>query len=245
MGKGCVMFVSWLFFVLSTMSFVGNAAELVGEIEQPISKAYFPVGFDVDDSAQFMVMGKFKNSCFQMGTIFTSVDRQKKRIEVQLTGYEYKGNCVETEVSFYQVVPLGVIGVEGEFHVYDRVSKNKLGVLEFKKASESESGTDEFLYAPLLDASLVERSASGKKILSLQGVFHDSCLKLKKVTVALHGEVLVVLPTIHRPSREGCRGGDFPFKEEVLIRESLPQSFMLHVRSMGGQAINKMVYLMK
>ena len=245
MGKGCVMFFRVLVLLSWVMSTTLNAAELVGEVEQPISKAYIPVGFDVDDSAQFMVMGKFKNSCFQMGTIFTSVDRQKKRIEVQLTGYEYKGKCLDTEVSFYQVVPLGVIGIEGQFQVYDRVSKNKLGVLELNQVSDTEMGTDDFLYAPLLDAYLIERPASGKKILALQGVFHDSCLKLKEVKMALHGDVLVVSPTIHRPNNAGCQNGNFPFRREVLVKESLPDTFLLHVRSMGGQAINKMVYLMK
>lgn len=219
------------------------AVELVGEIEQPITQAYIPKGFDSDDSAQFMVVGKFKNACFQMGTIFTSVDRQKKRIEVQLTGYEYSGECLDTEVSFHQVVPLGVIGIPGKFQVFDRVSKTRLGFLEFAKAGEGGAGTDRFNYAPLIDAYLVDRPKAGKRFLVLKGVFHDSCLSIKDVELQAQGDVLVVLPTIHKLAQNGCRSGDFPFEKAIFLKEALPEEFLLHVRSMGGQAINKMVYL--
>jgi len=226
--------------LLCLFSFSIFANEFVGEIDQPLERALIPIGFDNDDSAQIMVTGQFSNTCYQIGTFYTLVDRKKKVIELQLTAYEFKGCGLNVEVPFYQVIPLGLIRDPGDYQLVDLTTKKKLGTLQIQSAEPVGVGTDEFAYAPLLDAFLLERR-SGKKYLVLTGVFSDSCLAFQKVEVNYYDDVVVVLPKIHRPKERGCIKGEFPFKREELLRTDLPKKFLLHVRAWGGQAINKTI----
>lgn len=229
-----------LFAFLCLFSFASFANEYVGELDQPLETALIPVGFDSDDSVQIMVTGRFANTCFQIGTFYTLVDRKKKVVELQLTAYEFKGCGLDVEVPFYQVIPLGLLREPGDYKVVDLTTKKSLGTLRIKGAEAEAEGTDEFAYAPLLDAFLLERR-SGKKYLVLTGVFSDSCLAFQNVEVNYQSDVVVVLPKIHRPRSRGCIKGEFPFKREELLRADLPKKFLLHVRAWGGQAINKTI----
>ncbi len=227
----------FLFFFLTSVLY---ASDFVQEIEQPLEKALIPIGFDNNDSVQIMVTGRFKSPCYQIGTFYSTVDRKKKVVEVQLSAYEYKGCSLDVEVPFYQVIPLGLIREAGDYTVKDMTGKNALGVLKIAPAEVSPETTDDFTYAPLLDAFILERK-SGKKVLILTGVFSDSCLRFQKVEVKYYPEVVVVLPKIYRPKNAGCEKGEFPFRREEVLNADLPAKFLLHVRSWGGQAINKTV----
>lgn len=229
-----------LFFFFLFFAPILTAGEFVGEFDQPLEKALIPVGFDADDSAQIVVTGKFKSTCYQIGTFYTSVDKKKKIIDIQLSAYEYKGCGLDVEVPFFQVIPLGLLREAGDYKVIDLTTKKSLGTLTVKPAAVATEGTDEFAYAPLLDAFVLERR-SGRNVLILTGVFSDSCLRFQNVEVNYYPDVVVVLPKIHRRHKEKCEKGEFPFKREEKLRADLPRKFLLHVRAWGGQAINKTI----
>jgi hypothetical protein len=52
--------------------------------------------------------------------------------------------------------------------------------------------------------------------------------------------VLVVLPIAKQFSNVDCKAGRFPFKIEKPLPTLQPGKYLLHVRSMNGQAINKL-----
>jgi len=236
MGWGFVGFILFSIFHVSSVT----ASEFVREIEHPLEKALVPVGYDNNDSVQIVVTGKFKSTCYQIGTIYTSVDRKRKIVELQLSAYEYKGCLLDVEVPFHQVVSIGLLREEGTYQLRDMTNKKEIGVLKVDPAPASSEGTDQFSYPPLLDAFVVERR-SGRRVLMLTGVFSDSCLRFQDVEVKYYPEVVVVLPKIHRPRNSGCEKGEFAFKREVPLVNELPKKFLLHVRSWGGQSINKTI----
>lgn len=229
-----------LFLFASFLSLPLVYADFTQEVEQPLTQAFIPIGFDDNDSVQIVVAGKFKNSCFQMGTYSSLVDDAKKTIEIRVTAYEYGGRCLQVEVPFYHTVYLGLVGEVASYSVVDATSGKKLGALNIAKAPPSGTGTDADTYAPLLDAYLTP-DKNGKDSLVLNGIFPDNCVQMERVDLLPYETVLVVLPKILRKDTGHCKTGEFPFRKTVPVTTVLPQRFLLHVRSMGGQAINKII----
>lgn len=227
-------------YLACLVSVLISALALGSEVDQSLSKAYIPAGFDSNDSVQIVVAGKFPHTCHQMGAIFTSLDRGRKVLEVQVSAYEHEGRCLPVEVPFFQVVHVGLVGMAGSFRVVDRTTKKSLGVLSLKEAGEG-GGPDDETYAPLLDAYFLPQPG-GKKLAVLSGIFSDTCLRLKDVEVRYHPDVVVVMPKLDRRGTS-CAPASRPFHKKVELEPELKGTFLLHVRALGGQAFNKMVVL--
>ena len=219
------------------------AGEFIQEIVQPIERTFIPRGYDTNDSVQIVVEGNFPSACYQLGRADSQVDKVSKTIDVQLTAYEYDGNCPKIPTRFHHTFLLGRMPAPGDYEVLEMSTKKNLGELTITTAPLLSPGTDDALYAPLLDAFLLENG--NKTELVLRGVYSNSCLTLTETKVRVNRDVVVVLPFAEfRPGRT-CSDGEFPFEKTIPISETLPKdtSYLLHVRSMGGQSINKMIHL--
>lgn len=204
-------------------------------VNAPLEKAYVPVGFDDNDNVQIMAAGKFANTCLKVGPARTVVDHEHAVITVWHTAYEYSGNCVPMEVSFTSNLNVGLVP-EGDYEIIDGTSRNSLGQIHIDPSKSVEA--DEFLYAPLFDAFVLTTESS----LLLVGNFSDACTTMKEVRVNYHPGVVVVQPIVKRPKKKQCVSTTIPFVETVKLDSSLKGTQLLHVRSMNGQAINKVVH---
>lgn len=218
-----------------------RALEFFREVEFPARQVFVPEGFDDNDSIQFIVHGEFPNNCFQMGFINTEFDAETNKIFVKLSAYEYNGQCSEFPSPFHQVVHVGLLGKAGSYGIYDKKTGIYLGALTVQKSAANGAGTDEIPYAPLQDAFFNQNN--GKTELIMRGDYPWSCLKISDVDVKVQKDVVVVLPKVVRDPSVKCEVGHTPFEEKREVSVKLPaHEFLLHVRTNGGQAINKMVH---
>lgn len=212
-------------------------ASLPEVIPVRIDKSYVPVGFDDNDKVQVTIAGVFPNNCFKVGPYRTHVDAARKRIYVEQSAYRYQGVCLQVLVPFTQTIELGIVR-EGTYSVRDALTGKKLGDLPVNRAKTD--SPDDFLYAPISDAYVALDGAGYR--MTLKGTFTDRCMRLKEVKVSYYKDVVVVQPiaemigTPHNCGHELVR-----FQHEEILQDGLKGTYLLHVRSMEGQAINKLV----
>jgi len=224
---------------------IGSAAvagDFVTEVPLRIERTFIPQGFDTNDSVQILVEGNFENPCYQLGRTDSIVDKESRVIEVMLTAYQYEGKCPPTPVRYHHVFQLGRMPAPGKYEVVDLATKKTVGKLDIAAAQDATPGTDDRLYAPLLDAVLLKQA--DKNVLLLRGVFSSTCMSLGEVKMSASKQAFVVLPSLNYEYKSSCKVGEFPFEKVIPLTESLPaqSTFLLHVRSMGGQSINKIMH---
>ncbi len=205
-------------------------------VNVPLDRAYAPVGFDDNDRVQITVAGTFSNSCFRVQDSGVNVDEKQQTIHVWQTAYKYGGNCLRMMVPFTQVVNVGLIAA-GQYTVLDKASGSEIGKVAVVTSTHPEA--DDYFYAPIHDAYL-DAEVSGDKAVILVGEFSDACTEIDDVKVAYYPEAIVVQP-IARRSEGVCTLMKMPFIKKVDLDPSLKGTRLLHVRSMNGQAINKIV----
>lgn len=217
------------FVVLLFIASIGWA--LPPTVEQvPIGIAFLPQGFDDNDNVQVTFEGEFPSSCYKVGP--TKLSLNGNVIEVTQTAYKYQGPCLDMIVPFYITVDAGILKA-GRYTVADSKSGAKLGELPI--AISKTPGADDYLYAPITDADIENN------FLILKGVIRDRCTVLNKVLVRNVGNVIEALPIAERLTGIKCERGYYPFKTRVELPGVLHGHFLLHVRSLEGRAINKVL----
>jgi hypothetical protein len=226
------------FLITSLLTITALGDNFLREVPLPLARAFIPHGFDTDDSVEIVVMGILKSSCSTVGRVSTSLDDTRRVLAVNLTAYEYSGRCLKTEIPFYLTVHVGLLRAAGAYTIQDYVSRRSLGRMDIARAPGSGDGVDNILYAPLTDAYLQKQL--GQNVLVLKGFMPLDCLTIDAVDVQIQGDVMVALPRLANLPGKACRKGNFPFTKTVSMAKAIPRGvFLLHVRSMGGQSINK------
>jgi hypothetical protein len=234
--------LSILFFSLT--AFADNREPFVPVTPHPVLQkvqltyVYAPVGFDNNDRTQIVVQGTFPNSCYRIGPYKLAVDDSKKTVTVTQQAYYYgQGICIQMPVPFSQTIQVGILR-EGAFSVADGTSGTVLGKVVVTRATNP--GPDDYLYAPIGDA-YVSQLENGQNNLILSGNFSDRCSSFEDVKVAVNDRVIVVQPIIKRDSALSCPAEKNRFQKVIPLSPTIKGLYLLHVRSLDGQAINKMV----
>lgn len=202
-----------------------------------VHTAYIPSGFDDNDRAQVVVEGIFSDSCFRVGPHEVDIDRTNKIITVYQTAYRYSGICLTYLVPFYSVVDLGLLNA-GEFKVVDGVRHAALGSLPVTVARGPDP--DDYFYAPVSDARVVSRD--GKQEILISGNLPDDCLAFQQIIVQQENKnVISVRPVIEKIDRNDCHEGAFAYQQSAPLPDLTKGRYLLHVRSLNGQAVNKLV----
>ena len=201
-----------------------------------LGAAYVPIGFDNINKSQVTVEGVFTDTCYRVGPYQVQINGDT--ITVTQGTYRYKGICADVLVPFSHVVELGILKI-GNYTILDGASGRTLGTLPIVKAPHKSPATypDDYLYAPVSDASLLVDN--GQKRIVLSGAFTDDCTRLTEIRTQVFGQVIQVLPITERAA-SGCHRGFHPFQVTKPI--SVPDGhYLLHVRSLSGNAVSKMV----
>ncbi len=222
------------------VSFPVLAETFVKEVPVKITKVFAPEGYDTDDGVEIMAVAKLPSSCFKLGAVVTQV-KPTQEVWISVKANEFTGKCHTSPTPVPLVISLGRLAHEGVYRIMDASSRDELAKFRVKLAPKSGHGTDEELYPSLVDAYLTWGGDSVKLVLT--GVFADDCQEIKKVVFSTSEDVLVALPEVDHPEDPKCVKGTFPFLKEFDVKAEVPRkAFLLHVRSMHGRSINKLVF---
>lgn len=199
-------------------------------------KVYVPIGFDSNDHVQLVGEGLFQHTCYRHAETSVRVDATNKKIVLGPVAYKYSGLCLQMILPFERIIDVGVLP-EGQWEIVQGPQQEKVGDLNVAAATKPEA--DDYLYAPVSQATLGQ-TASGTEV-TLTGEFRNSCLSVDTVKVSLQPDVIVMQPITKMDNSGGCRDGVFPFTEVVPLAPMTPGRYLLHVRSMGGNALNSLV----
>ncbi len=228
---------------LAMLATVSRGGDIPSEVGWPLQKAYIPVGFDDNDKVQITVTGEFPNTCFHVGPYSSKVDENAKIIYLEQKAYSYLAMCLDILIPFSQTIDVGLVPA-GNYAVIDSSTGTQVGRTSISRAVNA--GPDDFLYAVVNDASVHATGTKGKNELTLSMQFTDRCTKLGKVDVHYYNDVIVVQPIAARiadANHERCAPANTRFQFTQPLQDGVSGSFLLHVRSMNGQAINKVVEL--
>jgi hypothetical protein len=202
-----------------------------------IARAYVPQGFDNNDRAEVTIEGYFPNTCYRMGPT-TAQKNEKGEIEVTQTAYVYKGHCLMMIVPYQQSVSLGVLANEGQYRVMDGLSKQELGVMPVAKSKTT--GPDDFMYAHVDDA-YITYIEPGRRAIVINANLPGNCWTMTDKKVFLEGnDVLTVLPIMEQTSEDNCVRDPVPFTAVVDVPQLDKGRYLLNVRSLNGQSVNKL-----
>ncbi len=228
--------------LLALAAFADSPASQVIKIE----KSYVPIGFDDNDRIQVVVSGVLPNTCYKLDQASASVSYTDNSVTLEQKVLQYPGVCIPTLVPFAKVVELGILR-EGNYTLNDKTSGEVVGKLQVTRSSKLEA--DDFLYAPIGDAYVVQKevanSTESKKCkLHLTGSFSDRCTRLKIVHIHYYPELIIVQPIAERiGGKRDCKPNKTRYSWQGELQNGLTGNYLLHVRSMNGEAVNKIVDL--
>lgn len=199
------------------------------------SKVYIPVGFDSNDHVQVVGEGQFMNSCYRPANVTVNVDQAKKTITLGPVAYKYNGLCLQVILPFDRVVDVGVLQA-GNWQIVQTDGKQ---IGQIRIAPSLTADPDDYLYAPISQAYVHQTGANAE--LMLNGNFPSSCMSMKDVKFSIQDNVIIVQPIAQMQDAGTCLGKPAPFTQVVQLGTVAPGRYLLHVRSMNGQAINTMV----
>ncbi len=221
--------------VLSTStSLADTATSSPTQVGVTFSKVYTPVGFDSNDHVQFVGEGMFKNSCYRPAPTTVAVDAATKTIKVGPVAYEYSGFCLQVLLPFDRVVDVGILPA-GTWQITQADNKK---VDEIVVKSNLTSEPDDFLYAPVSQAYV--RQSGSRTNLYLNGSFPNDCMTIQEVTISTTDDAIMVQP-IAVMAKGACTGAPVSFTKLVKLPAIKAGRYLLHVRSVNGNAINSLV----
>lgn len=242
---------AFLILSLSTLSLVAAAhAETpppngISIIKDMPEAAFAPPGFDSNDHSQVVLAGTFMNTCFKAGTATADVDAATKTIRVvQKAYYAEDAWCLQMLVPYTTTVDIGILppGNYAVKLVGEQKQEKVMETLPIAQAKEN-IGPDDSLYG------IADEVSYSKGLLTLKGRLPGSCARLKEVRVLTRkANIVEVLPIIETVSSSSgslsCSDEFVSFEREVPV--NLPAwkgRALVHVRSLNGQALNKVIEL--
>ncbi len=208
-------------------------------VSVPLANAYIPDGFDSKNRVRMMVEGFFPSTCYRIRE--AQVDATDTSIGVTQTAFKYNGPCLWMMVSYSQPVNVGILKASA-YTVKDSFSGRVLGALPVAAAKEK-IGPDDYFYANVKDA-FVGNIDGGARTFVVNGVLPGDCWKLKEKRVFIDGKnVITILPIAEKTEGPNCKDVETPFVTMVDIPSVPAGRYMLHVRSLNGESIMKLIDL--
>jgi hypothetical protein len=234
------LFDSTLTLSLGTLLAAMPVAAFGDDTSQPtetpvaLQRVYVPEGFDDNDVTQVVVTGEFSDTCHKVGPTEVSVNRTTGKLQVKQKAYRYTEECHRTIVPFMQVVSVGLLSA-GSYEISDASTSTTLGKLSVALATKASA--DDFLYAPVVDADVARNEVE------VRGHFTDRCTKLQNILVTASKDTIVVQPIVKRYGDYAhCDYELVPFRARRKLPDDVARgTYLLHVRSMSGSAVNKFV----
>jgi hypothetical protein len=232
-------------FILPVMIGANSAQAQLKTVVMKPQSIFTPKSFDSNDNAQLVVAGAFTGFCMKVGATEHQVDLISKKITIQQSVL-VNGDCADLEmyIPYSKVIDLGALP-SGNYDVLaltEDGTYEKKAVLPISNAVASTSGTsDERFYAPVTSVSFSVKNSSLNPLLTVSGYFTNSCLDLDSVQISYKSnDVLEVLPLV-KVARSGCKAITKSFSKTIELSAFPQADTLIHVRSMNGQSLNKVI----
>ncbi|MBC7753466.1 MAG: hypothetical protein H7Z71_04455 [Moraxellaceae bacterium] len=212
------------------------ADNLPKKIPSQFNKIYAPGGFDSNDHVQIVGEGVFHNSCFRQAETIIQIDNVKKQVSVFPVAYEYPGICLQFMVPFQHVVDIGILEA-GNWEILQGTLHTKIGSVQIRKSVSD--AADDFLYAPVSQAFFYKNNSTGQ--VNVTGEFTNDCLSIDEIKVTIEANVIAIQPIAKMSTDKICTEGLFPFSKTVSLGPVPAGKYLLHVRTLNGNAINSIV----
>lgn len=199
---------------------------------------FVPVGFDSNDPDVMAVLdGVLPDTCYRLDK--PDVERVGKTFSIRANMYLVSGNCLPFAVPFTQEVKLGRLGAADDYRI---MTKNGSLTENLVVKEAGQTGIDDFNYASIDTVEVVRKGNA--HIAVLKGPQTNNCLVIEKVSAStLNGKSVEVLPKIERLAQASdgtaCRNVQDRFTAEVELPPLSLGRHLVHVRSAGGQAVNR------
>jgi hypothetical protein len=204
---------------------------------------FAPTGFDSNDNAQLVIDGNYINTCFKVGPVLTKVDSENKKIYLRNQAYYYPDCwCLYVLVPYTQVVNLGILkpGIYDIIASDENANFNSIGSLNVAK--NQTSNPDNFFYAAVEEAQFLKTETPGYPIIILRGTLPSECMEIREIRVVRNSPNVIELLPIMTVRESGCDSTKSTSFQKTISLENLSEGkYLIHVRSLNGQSINKVV----
>lgn len=229
----------------SVASFANNAVL----VDAPVEKIFVPQGFDDNDKVEVIVHGHFTSSCYKMGPVNATVNKETKVVSVRAEAYYYPGAvCMQMMVPFIKSVELTSSLPAGTYKV-EALNRPETPSASLLVVHTTRPEADDFLYAGVQTAGL-DRNITGSNDIVLRGNhprLFVGCMKFVEVKSYLDStNVLVIQPVTRIAPDEECTSADESshFEQRVTLESPLaPGEYLLHVRALDGNAVNQLLVI--
>lgn len=248
MFKGIIAFV----LCLSALAHADGSFEAFQPALIPITpdRIFAPLGFDDNDNVQIVLDGELADTCYKLGPTQFKLDAVRQKIYVQQQAYYYPGAwCAQVRVPYVQTVNLGLLPA-GQ---YELVVQSEDGtvkpVASLPVTISASRSPDDFLYAPVTDVYLEKSfgALEGREsfyTLYINGQFNNSCMKFKDLKMNVRANnVIEVLPIVEMDRSGSCSQIVTDFNVGVSLKNVAKGRYLLHIRSLNGQSVNRVVEL--
>lgn len=215
-------------------------------------RVFAPLGFDDNDNVQVVLDGHLADTCYKIGPTHIRVDHENHKIYLRQTAYYYSGAwCAEVRIPYVQTVNLGLLAA-GEYEILlERPDRGVDSAANLPIAIATNSSADNFVYAPIAEARLERSHAIGGNEndapfdLILSGSFANSCMHFMTAKMNIRANnVIEVLPVakIDR-THSNCAQVETEFSTTLSLSGVAHGRYLIHIRSLNGQALNRIVDL--
>ncbi|MEO5969768.1 MAG: hypothetical protein ABIQ95_07545 [Bdellovibrionia bacterium] len=228
-------------------------------VEIPIDGFISPSqGFEDKNIVEGVVYGYLPNSCYTLNKseITFSPDNPKKMIFKQFAFKKADGVCAENNsdgeglaehlkmrIPFSSEVFIGLLPIGSYKIEYQRDGGQGLRTLEVTKGT---TAGDNFPYANVLNAMVTEVAYSNEEVnVSLSGVFNSTCTTLDRVEQKKMNDVIVLFPILKATPGKVCLQVLVPFQTSVNLGKISLGTHLIHIRSMNGKAVNRLVQVIQ
>ena len=206
-------------------------------------KSYIPLFFDSNDRSQVVLAGTYPDTCYQGGGVQLQIDKINRVIRATQWAFVSPENCLPALVPFHSILDLGRLE-PGVYSIEDGLSGDNLGYLPVTLAKDSGPGNHYNYIAPVSDAYVEKNPTTGQSELVLQGTWADRCTHFKEVNLFYQRDVLIVQPIVEPLNAEDSRDCALQlgrFQKRIPLRPMAERTYLLHVRTMDGNTINKII----
>ena len=227
-------------------------------VEIPIDGFISPAqGFEDKNNVVGIAFGYLPNSCYTLGSakITFSSDNPNKIEIKQFAFKKIDGVCAEENsegnglaeqlkmrIPFSSDVFIGMLPVGNYRIVFHNGSG--AGTRDLEVAKSTFAG-DDFPYANVLNAMTTEVLSSNDEVkVNFSGVFNSTCTTLDRVEQKKVDDVFVIYPIL-KTAPGVCLQVLVPFQTSINLGKAEVGNHLIHIRSMSGKSINRLVQVIK
>jgi hypothetical protein len=242
-----------LAIVLVTVMLVGVTAFGDEEIRTVLvdhfpENVFSPVSFDDNDNAQVVLYGMYPDTCYSYAPVELDINVEKKEFYINDRAYQKVGPvvCADMLVPYTKVIDLGMLPV-GEYKMFvkmpepamDGATYKLMSTMNIAKATSEKQYNFDYAPVSLVD---VEKDKNGKFWMTLKGVLTNTCIRMVKGPdyMVRKNNVVEVLPIMELESNN-CKPTAIGFEFRTEIEKMPRGATLFHIRTFGGQSLNKVV----